>query len=213
MKRTFSHIGLLLVMMLSMTMMATPVLAASQASVSVPVTINLEGTLPDTPENFKVALTAENSAYPMPEGAVDGIATLTITGAGSDRFVISYDKAGIYTYTITQAVGSNSKCTYDLSEYSLTVYVTNAEDGSGLEVTAVLYPDIESDKLSGAGFINTYPTQETTLETTTEPTPSMPSDAPKTGDESNVEIWFGLLALSAIVVVAGVMEKRKHMSE
>ena len=89
MKRKFRTIGLLLAIMFSMTMMTAPVLAANQAGVSVPVTIRLEGTLPDTPENFKVVLTAENSAYPMPVGAVDGVAFLTYTGAGSDFFVIS----------------------------------------------------------------------------------------------------------------------------
>lgn len=213
MKRTFRHIGLLLVMIFSMTMMAIPVLAANQANISVPVTIKLEGTLPDTPENFKVVLTAENSTYPMPEGAVDEMVSLTCMGAGSDFFVISYDRVGIYTYTITQAVGSNSKCTYDSSKYLLTVYVTYAEDGSGLEAAAVLYPDAESNKLSGVEFVNTYPAQETMQETTAEPTSSVPSDAPKTGDESNIEIWLCLLVLSAAMVVAIVTEKWKHMNE
>ncbi len=209
MKRKFRTIGLLLAIMFSMTMMTAPVLAANQAGISVPVPIRLEGTLPDTPENFKVVLTAENSAYPMPVGAVDGVAFLTYTGAGSDFFVISYDRVGIYTYMINQMVGSDSECTYDSSVYLLTVAVTNAEDGSGLEVAAVLYPDAKSDKQSGAEFVNTYPAQETTQETTAEPEPS---DAPKTGDESEIEIWICLFLLSAIVTAFGIWEKRKHMS-
>ena len=209
MKRKFRTIGLLLAIMFSMTMMTAPVLAANQAGISVPVTIRLKGTLPDAPGKFKVELTAENIAYPMPEGAVDGKASLTYKGAGSDFFVISYDRVGIYTYTITQAAGSDSRCTYDSSEYSLTVSVTNAEDGSGIEVAAVLYSDAENDKLSGAEFVNTYPAQETTQETTAEPEPS---DAPKTGDESEIEIWICLFLLSAIVTAFGIWEKRKHMS-
>lgn len=64
--------------------------------------------------------------------------------------------------------------------------------------------------MSGAEFINTYPAQETTQDTTAEPDPS---DAPKTGDESKIEIWLCLLVLSAIMAVAGVWERRKHMSE
>lgn len=209
MMRTFRHIGLILVMMFSMITITTPVLAANQADISVPVSIKLEGNLPDTPENFRVMLIAENSVYPMPEGAVDGTATLTFTGAGSDCFPISYNKTGVYTYTITQEVGSNSKCKYDLSEYTLTVYVTNAEDDSGLEVTAVLHPNIESAKLGGAEFINIYPT----LETATESPSSMPSDVPKTGDDRNVEIWLGLFVLSVIGMVASVMQMRRHMTK
>ncbi|MGM0167701.1 hypothetical protein IGI39_002685 [Enterococcus sp. AZ135] len=59
---------------------------------------------------------------------------------------ISYDKAGVYEYTIREKAGSNSTINYDKSEYKATVTVKDA--GGQLEATAV-YP--ESVK-----FENTY---------------------------------------------------------
>ena len=80
---------------------------------------------------------------------------------------------------------------------------------AGLKSLRCFIPMQKSDKQSGAEFVNTYPAQETTQETTAEPEPS---DAPKTGDESEIEIWICLFLLSAIVTAAGIWEKRKHMS-
>lgn len=164
--------------------------AAGDLSVSIPVEISLEGTLPEKAEEFVVEMAADDVTYPMPEGSKDGICTMTLTGAESMKFpVIRYDNLGIYTYTITQKPGTNPKCTYDTTKYELTVYVTNAEDGDGMEVTAVLYPEGELDKLAGVSFENVYEIEP------------VPQERPKTGDESNAMYYLSLIGISAVVIV------------
>lgn len=170
--RKWLSVSLVIAVICSMTMIL-PAYAAELPGVSVPVTISLSGTLPYPTEDYTVVLKADDSAYPMPEGSVNGVYSLTITGEDTESFpTIIYDRVGIYTYTIYQVAGTNQKCTYDDTVYSLTVTVSNKEDYSGLEATAVLYSDSDGDKLSGAEFANKYKVEP-------------PSDTPKTGDESS----------------------------
>ena len=136
-----------------------------------------------------VVLKADDSAYPMPEGSVDGAYSLTITGEDTENFpTITYDRVGIYTYTVYQVAGTNQKCTYDDTVYTLKVTISNKEDYSGLEATAVLYPGSDGDKLPGAEFANKYKVDP-------------PSDTPKTGDESSPLLYAVLIAVSMGVIV------------
>lgn len=174
--------------------------AEDAPSVSIPVEIALSGTLPDTAEDFTVKLEAKDAASPMPEGSEDGVYTMTVTGAGTKSFpAITYTGVGIYEYSIYQVKGSHADVTYDDAVYQLTVYVTNAEDGSGLEVSAVLYPDEASTKDPSAAFTNIYPTVTPAPEPT--PTPSKTPKAPKTGDDSNPGLYAALIGISAAVIV------------
>ena len=141
----------------------------------------------------------------MPEGSVGDIYTMTITGADTKNFpTITYNRVGVYTYTIYQVAGNNKKCTYDDTVYALTVYITNAEDGSGLEATAVLYPDSEGNKLPGAEFDNEYETVK--------PTPTDP-DTPKTGDESTPVLYAVLIAVSLGVIVCLFLTRKSQKAE
>ena len=66
--------------------------AAGDLSVTIPVEISLEGTLPEKAEEFVVEMAADDVTYPMPEGSKDGICTMTLTGAESKKFPeIRYD--------------------------------------------------------------------------------------------------------------------------
>lgn len=190
-----SCLMMLLTLTLCLTMVA-PVALAEQPTVTVGVTVKLEGTLPDPAEVFTVQLKAENAANPMPEGAESGLYEAQITGAGSAKLPgITFARVGVYDYTIRQLPGEVEDCAYDDSVYHLTVYVVNAENGGGLEATAVLYQNNEADKCSSATFTNVYvtvtpeptatptaeptatPTAEPTEEPTAEPT-AEPTEAP-----------------------------------
>ena len=192
-----------------------PALAAEDPGVSIPVTVSLSGTLPKTEESFKFQLQADDEESPMPAGTEDGICTLTVTGAGTENFPsITYDEVGVYTYRISQVAGKNKKCTYDETVYALTVTISNAEDGSGLESTAVLYPDNGSAKQPGAEFKNEYeveatatptptaaPTPTATPTPTETPAPTQTTNAPKTGDDSTPGLFVNLLVASLAVAV------------
>lgn len=189
------------VCMLSMTVSA---FALETPKVSVPVSVSLSGTLPKPAESYTVVMKSDGD-FPMPKGATGDEFTLTIPGEdkeNTDALEISYDTVGVYTYTIYQVAGENKKCTYDDTVYALTVYVTNAEDGSGLEATAVLYPDSQGDKLPGAEFKNQYETEK----------PTTP-DVPKTGDESNLLIYVLLMAVCAGVLVTLFVTRKSRKSE
>ena len=200
--RKWLNVFLALVMtVICSTTMILPAYAAELPGVSVPVTISLSGTPPYPAEDYMVVLKADDSAYPMPEGSVDGAYSLTITGEDTENFpTITYDRVGIYTYTVYQVAGSNKKCTYDDTVYTLKVTISNKEDYSGLEATAVLYPDSDGKKLRGAEFANKYKVDP-------------PSDAPRTGDESSPLLYAVLIAVSIGVIVALFLTRKSNKSE
>lgn len=134
-KKIISIFTALLWMVICTMLNAQTAFAAGEAGISIPVKISLSGTLPSRAEDFTVKLSAGHESYPMPDGAENGVYSMVITGGGSGNFpMITYDRPGIYTYTVYQEPGTNAKCTYDRTIYNLTVYIVNAEDGSGLEL-------------------------------------------------------------------------------
>ncbi len=150
--------------------------ATETPEVIIPVNISLSGAVPETAEDYTVVMKADDSSFPMPNGSESDEYELTVTGEGKADFPsISYNHVGVYTYTISEEKGNNEKCTYDSAVYSLTVYITNAEDGNGLEATAVLYSSLGGDKLDAAKFTNSYeaePTPTPTAEPTATPKPT-----------------------------------------
>lgn len=200
--RKWLNVFLALVMMVMCSMTTIlPAYAAELPGVAVPVTISLSGTLPYPAEDYTVELKADDPDYPMPEGSVNGAYSLTITGEDSENFpTITYDRVGIYTYTVYQIAGTNKKCTYDDTVYALTVTVTNKTDYSGLEVTAVLCPDSEGDKLPAAEFENKYKVEP-------------PSESPKTGDESTPLLYAVLMVVCMGVIVALFLTRKSKKSE
>ena len=95
-----------------------------------------------------VQMEAEDPSYPMPEGSVDGIFEMVISGNSFMSFPsMSYTEPGIYTYTIEQIAGLNPLCAYDPSVYHLKVSVTNAQDGSGLTAMVALRSEDADEKL------------------------------------------------------------------
>lgn len=200
--KKYKNVILMMIMMVvySMTMRSS-VFAAELPVVSVPVAVSLSGTLPSPAETFTVKIKADDIAYPMPQGSENGIYTMTITGADTENIpAITYSKVGIYTYTIYQVKGTNGKCTYDDTVYTLTVNITNAGDGRGMETMAVLYPDEESSKQPVAEFDNVY---DMKLE------PTVPSDDPMTGDESNLVLYIVLVCASGITILGLVLNAKK----
>ena len=193
-------LALVMTVMCSVTMVL-PAYAAELPGVSVPVTISLSGTLPYPAEDFTVVLKADDADYPMPNGTVNGVYSMTITGEGTENFpTITYSRVGVYTYTVYQVAGTNRKCTYDDTVYTLVVTITNKEDYSGLEATAVLYPDSDGEKLPGAEFENKYKVEP-------------PSDTPKTGDESTPLLYAVLIVVSMGLIVGLFLTRKSKKIE
>ena len=79
---------------------------------------------------FAMTLTAEGEA-PMPEGAKEGVATITLNqNAQVGNFgTIEYTKPGTYAYVIAEQAGDETALTFSKATYRATVTVT--DDGAG----------------------------------------------------------------------------------
>lgn len=199
-----------LAVMIGLVAHAQPAYAAGQsASLTLPVEVAIEGTAPDQPESYTVVLKADDAVDPLPAGAAGGAYALAIDGPGTATFpAITYTAPGTYTYTVYQQAGTNDACAYDDAVYTLAVYVTNAEDGSGLEATAALHPaGGAADKLGTAKFTNVYPTAPEP----TEPDEGQPAEQlSKTGDALSTA-GLALLGILALVAAGGLVISRKKI--
>lgn len=178
--------------------------------VQVPVEMHLTGTLPSKAEDFTITIKAEKEDEPMPEGSLDGVYRMHLTGETTTRIPdLVYDRTGIYTYTIYQEAGSNPNCTYDNHFYHLTVWVKEAENGDGLEAAAALRRDDLEYKQMEAKFLNHYQTIEKPSPTPSS-TPMKPaSNVVKTGDENRLLFYKLLFMVSGMGVVCVLYKKRK----
>lgn len=141
MKRVLQTIGItVFALALGIGIISRTAYAADSLNVAIPVSVELEGAFPTEKEDYVLHLKTGEEAFPMPEGTVDGIYSMSVNGGGEFVFPeITYNKVGIYTYQIWMSVGENAFAIYDETVYDITVYVTNAEDGSGLESTVIAY--------------------------------------------------------------------------
>lgn len=83
-----------------------------------------------TSDAFTMTLTAQGEA-PMPKGAQDGVATITLKkDVQVGNFgTIEYTKPGTYTYVIAEQAGDETELTFSKATYRATVTVT--DDGAG----------------------------------------------------------------------------------
>ena len=217
------HINFVMVLLIfTMCLIAaTPkALAAEVSTVELPVTVRLTGFPPEVDEDFEIVLKSNDSAYPMPIDSSSGVYKMVITGASTAKLPeINFSALGIYTYTISQTAGADELCTYDESVYNVKVYITNAEDGSGLESTVIAYMTSEADKLDEIEFINDYeieipddeiPGGPTDPPATDPPSTEPPDDAPKTGDTviwPYITLFIGAIAVILILTLTGKKKK------
>ncbi|PLS29624.1 Spy0128 family protein [Bifidobacterium parmae] len=74
---------------------------------------------------------ADGTVAPMPEGAKDGVKTVTNAADGKVTFgEITYDKPGTYAYTVRETAGDLGGVTYDDTVYTVTVTVKDNHDGT-----------------------------------------------------------------------------------
>ena len=121
---------------------------------------------------FEFLLRGENGA-PMPENSADGVFTLIQKGAGEAKLPpITFDKAGTYTYSVSELDRGESGWIYDAARYTLTVTVTAADDG----LKADIMMEKDGKDTDALVFLNqfrsgaTEATEGTTPTDSTEPT-------------------------------------------
>ena len=147
MKRLFVTI---LVLILSAGMFIIPAQAGDYTpEVSIPVTVNLTGTLPKTADVFNIVLTRPaGSGNPMPAGAAGDTYVLSISpkkaegsavASETKNIVMEFNRLGIYSYTIHQQSIGDDDCYQSTKTYDVTVYITNNTGYDGFESSVAIY--------------------------------------------------------------------------
>ena len=192
--------------LLMLTLLALPgkaFAAERECTVTIPVFVEVSGTSAPSDTEFEVILTRLHAGAPMPEKS-NG----TVQGSGQIVFgPITYTVPGDYHYSISQKAGNAANYTYDTSVYAVTVRVVNSEDG-GLTAEVWAVKDGGSDKTEAITFNNSYKAPEgpKTPEDPKKPTVTI---VPQTGDTAHVELFIGLLAASALVLVIIGLKTRR----
>jgi pilin isopeptide linkage protein len=208
-------LAVLFISILSLTLLITPAQAAEASEVVLQVTVVLTGAEQDDSEDYEIVIKADDPSYPMQEGSEDGEYKFIITGENTASLpAIRFQDLGVYTYRIYQTPGTNELGIYDDSEYLITVYVTNAEDGSGLVSTVIAQKPDDAVKLDEIVFINEYEIEIPEEEVPggeADPPGHEGGDTPKTGDDGFIWPYVLLLisAGAATIILALSMRKKK----
>lgn len=241
MKKFFKGaLSFLMTMALTIPVFSMTAFAQEAATLEIPITIELTGKVPSTPENLAVVLTAKETGNPMPEGAADGTYTMTVAGSVTQNFpMITYTRTGIYHYTIHQEKGTNTKGTYDTNQYYITVSVTNVENGADALAAAFVVhagTDETQPKSGEIKFANSYkssgggggggnsggggggnpgggPGVTTTIEDGEPPlTTILPFDVPLALPQTGTLWWLAaaLAAVGGVLFLGGFIKNRKQ---
>ena len=159
MMNTMKRFALVLCLVaLCVSLLGVSALAVSYDPVTttIPVEIALSGYLPEVPDTFKIQVTAEDPTFPMPEGAADGKYVMDMMGNATADFSITFDKHGVYTYTVEQLDIGNEDCYQDTHTYKVVAQVVNNEDFTGFSLIVVVYRDDQNEKREDIIFENRY---------------------------------------------------------
>ena len=127
--------------------------------------------------------------------------------AGNAKFTLGYTEDDIgkaYTYKLTEVDGGKANVSYSTAEYTITVAI---ELNANNELVATLTKNGEKEAAVVAEFENVYD-----YTPTSEPKPEYP-ESPKTGDTTNLHLWFALLFVSGGGLFGTTLFGRKRKEE
>ena len=223
--------GLLVLPVLLAALLMMPVRANAEevpyeCFAELPVSVELNG---DHDEQFHVTIElAEgmDETAPLPDEAADG---LLIAGDASDSFSnFHFTKPGDYVYVVKQEIGDTAYMSYDNTVYTVTIRVTNADNGGLQHEIWATTDDDPNTKVQELAFLNTYapptpaPTDEHPdiaegIENGTwggTPTPKPVSTLPQTSDALPLTALVVVLVLAAAAIVAlVVLRVRKNKQD
>ncbi len=158
------------------------------------------GTAPDD-SVFTFAMIPSSKDAPMPENSEaernPSTGTLTMKKKGPGSYEFGWMRFGeddigkIYTYTLKEIPGEDSRYDYDAEVYTMTVKVSEKNGKIGLDVT---YTDKGGRSVDKAVFKNVFDGPSTT-----QPDP----DSPQTGEAADLNIF--VLVASADLLVLGTV--------
>lgn len=160
---------------------------------------------PTTPGNFRFTLKAKNAQYPMPTGSDYGEKSVFINGATKVNFgLLTFSKPGTYEYTVYEVYTAEPGYTYDSSTWTVRYDVTSNQNGI-LSFKRTIYKNgQQADNQNVILFTNVYGNGQGGGYN--------PYSNGKTGDNSNLNIYLVLLAVSTVALASGgyIYSKKKR---
>ena len=155
---------------------------------------------PGHESTFIFRLAAQDASNPMPDGSIDGVKTITITGSGTSEFgTWSYENAGVYYYKVYEADTGERGYTYDTAVYTITDTVRE-DDAGQLELSRVITNDTNR-QVTAITFINTYSGGNYINNNTS----GSPGYGPKTGDDANLSLYIAMFALGIVLATGAAI--------
>ena len=164
---------------------------------------------PTSESVFTFKLVAQDPSQPMPPGSVGGVKTVQVIGSGESEFGDwSYDKEGVYYYSVYEENRAEPGYTYDTAVYTITDVVS---DENGQLILSRTVTNDSNKQVTSLTFINTYDS-----DTTSPPQENVfkPGIAgPLTGDDSDTLLYIVSLVLGSVLVSSAALyliPKRKR---
>lgn len=157
-------------------------------SLTIPVKKTSTGDALPNGETFTFKIEAMTQGAPMP---LNNLAVLS--GVGTVSFgEITYTKAGVYQYRVTEVQGTTAGMVYDNRAYTVTVTVTEKGEEANKRLTVEMSCAVGNTPSDVIHFNNSY-TKPVYID-------------PKTGDTMNSETWMYCgIGLGVIAVVGGLL--------
>ena len=197
--------AILALLLLNLLIMTNSVAYAAENQISVELavkqTIAYENTATEPfHKTGTYELTSLAEEAPMPEGSEHNVYAFSINGVDETvKIPMVYTHGGMYQYQLTQTTKKQDAYTYDETKYKITVLVKNSKNG-GL-VAEVMAENGSGKKCGDIIFQNKYHGQKKQVVQNTTPV--------KTGDETNMIIWFILGSGSVMLFIFAKRNTRR----
>ena len=120
--------------------------------------------------------------------------TVTNDAEGNVAFNLTFTEAGIYTYTMREAIGNAEYIDYDETAYEVVIAVV--DNGNGALVIASITVNGETAETDNLEIV--FHNRYTALE------------PPKTGDETKVAVYMAMILISVTALAVLVIGKKKQ---
>ena len=154
-------------------------------------------------ETFIYRLAPELATNPMPKGSLEEGYTFSITGTDESKIgPFIFEQPGMYSYQISHITEKRPDYIFDQEVYTIEVYVDR-----NLSVTVIAYIK-NGYKAAEIAFEHTCDLQiiDSSKEAeNVKNSPKPPSNFPKTGDESQIELLTVLFCITSTVVLLCVI--------
>lgn len=152
----------------------------------------------NTGEEFSYILSAEDDSGTQHIGTDH----ISLSDGETGSFTVTFSYPDTYRFKVWQEAGSDQETIYDDTFYHVDVYVTENGDGR-LFAEPVIYKRTDASKSEDCKFLNEK------VSPSSQPAGTAGSGNVKTGDDTDLELFTGLLLASFMTLGIGVIRRRK----